>query len=131
MLSVTRRRLRTLISCLVAVNLMIAPVAHASVMMFSETHTTSMSANHSCDSQEVDLVSKVVSTTQNASQMNGDMGMDCEHGTNCKVLCSISVSALYSNSPLSAIENTSHWLLVESPSSKSSILSRLERPPRL
>ena len=131
MLKVTRKRLSTLIYCLVAMNLLLAPVAHASIMTLSETHNHT-STDHHCDSDKADLLSAVSSKNQHGNHMNGNMSMNCDNGNTCKVLCSISVSMLYpGDSSIIGFEKPNRWHLKNPPSLRSSFLSRLERPPRL
>ena len=129
MRKVTRKRFIAVICWFVAINLSLAPVVHASIIMFDGTDHQSASIGHNCDQEIADL--KGGSTHQHDGHMKGAAKMDCEHGTTCKLLCSISVSVLnQGNISAFGFEKPNRWLLIDTPALKASILTRLERPPK-
>jgi hypothetical protein len=129
MRKVTRKRFIAVICCLVAINLSLAPVVHASMIMFGGTDNQSVNIGHNCDQEIVDL--KGSSTHQHDEHMKGTVKMDCEHGTTCKLLCSVSVSVLNKGSfSAPGIEKSIQWFPIDTPDLKISFLSRLEKPPK-
>ena len=129
MRKVKRKRFIAVICFIVAINLSLAPVAHASMIMFGEMDNQSVSIGHSCDQEIVDLRGN--STHQHDEHKKGAAKMDCENGTTCKLLCSVSVSVLnQGNVSATGFEKSNRWLIIDTPALNSSFLSRLERPPR-
>jgi hypothetical protein len=131
MRKVTRKRFIAVICWFVAINLSLAPVVHASIIMFDGTDHQSASIGHNCDQEITDL--KGSSTHQHDGHMKGAAKMDSEHGngTTCKLLCSVSVSVLnQGNISTFGFEKSIRWLLIDTPALNPSFLSRLERPPK-
>lgn len=124
-----RTRLARLICCMVAINLLAAPMVHASWITFGDSAQLGGESNHRCDHviDEAGEVSAAVS--QEAANAPGET--ECEHGSTCKVLCAISASMLHQECALSVFDRSDRWLSGDVLSLKSSFLSRLERPPRL
>ena len=125
----TRKRFITFICYLVAINLSLAPLAHASLVMFDGSVNQSVEIGHHCDQQTIDLEHS--STHQHNEQTKGAVKTDCEHGTTCKLICSASVSVLHAGtiSPI-GLEKSNRWNLIDTPALHSSFLSRLDKPPK-
>ena len=112
-----------------AMNLVLAPVAHASVMMFSQAGSTETAMDNNFDSEVIGAPDN--SVQQLDSHEGGAMNMGCTSGATCKLLCSISVSVIHpGDSSATGVENSNRWLLSDFPPIRSSFSSRLERPPR-
>ena len=125
-----RNRLKTFVCCLVAMNLVLAPVAHASVMMFSQAGSTETAMDNNFDSEVIGAPDN--SVQQLDSHEGGAMNMGCTSGATCKLLCSISVSMIHSGDSLvTGVANSNRWLLDDLSPVRSLFSSRLKRPPRL
>ena len=123
-----RKRLARLICCMMAINLLAAPMVHASWVILDGPAEQGLDTSHRCKHviEEADRVSaQLLQETANAAAE-----MPCEHGSTCKVLCGISASMLHQECTLSAFDESDRWLPTDTLAVKSSFLSRLERPPR-
>lgn len=121
----TRKRLGILIYCLVVMNLLLAPVAHASMLVFGTDNET-VSLHDDCDQEP-----GAGSGHEPANATHETANMDCEHGINCQLLCSISLSTLNQGAvSVPESEKSNRWLPSGTSELNSSFLSRLERPPR-
>ena len=129
MRKVTQSRLSTLIYCLVVMNMLLTPVAHASMIMLSGTNDQIIHMGHAGD---VATAAEVATEHQHDSHsITDDMTMNCEHGIACQILCSISLSLISPGSSRTNDFDKSHsWAVADSTSLKSACLSRLERPPK-
>lgn len=123
-----RKRLARLICCMMAINLLAAPMVHASWVILDDPAEQGVDTSHRCKHviEEADRVSAQL--LQEAVNASGDM--QCEHGSTCKILCGISVSMLHQEFALSAFDKSDRWLPTDTLAVKPSFLSRLERPPR-
>ena len=124
-----RKRLARLICCMMAINLLAAPMVHASWVFLDGPAEQGVDTSHRCKHaiDEADRVS--AQRLQEAVNAAGEM--QCEHGSACKVLCGIFASMLHQEFALSAFDKSDRWLPTDMLAVKSSFLSRLERPPRL
>ena len=120
MRKVTRKRFIAVICFIVAINLSLAPVAHASLALFNNSETQSAGVGHNHDQGASAL--KDGSTHQHMEHVNGGMKMDCENGATCKILCSVSISVLqHGNISTTGIDLSNRWFSIATPSLKSSI----------
>ena len=124
-----RKRLVRLICCMMAVNLMAAPMVHASWVILDGPAEQGVDTGHHCK-PVIDAADRA-STQLLQEAVNAGGERQCEHGSTCKVLCGISASMLHQDAALSAFEKSDRWLPTDTLAVKSSFLSRLERPPRL
>ena len=124
-----RKRLARLICCMMAINLLAAPMVHASWVILDGPTEEGVDTSHRCKHviDEADRASAQLS--QEAVYAPGEM--QCGHGSTCKVLCGIFASMLHQEFALSAFDKSEGWLPTDTLAVKSSFLSRLERPPRL
>ncbi|MDH3636700.1 MAG: hypothetical protein OES20_18585 [Gammaproteobacteria bacterium] len=113
---------------MMAINLLAAPMVHASWVILDGPAEQGLDTSHRCKHviEEADRVSAQL--LQEAVDTAGEM--QCEHGSTCKVLCGISASMLHQECALSAFDKSDRWLPTNTPALESSFLSRLERPPR-
>ena len=129
MRKVTRKRFIAVICFFVAINLSLAPVAHASLALLVDSETQSTEMSYNFDQSASTL--KNNSTHQHKEHVKGGMKIDCEDGTTCEILCSVSVSVPHQgNLSTAGIDLSNRWFAINTPSLKPSFLSRLERPPR-
>lgn len=130
MINLTGKRFTTILCYFLALNLSLAPVVNASVGMFGGSSNEVVDVDRKCVQHSSDLMND--SNSQHQIAMKGMQDMDCEHGTSCKILCSVSFSALQSGSAeVLGVSYFSQWLLIDISSFESLYLSRLKRPPRL
>ena len=130
MINLTRKRFTTILCYFVALNLSLAPVVNASVGMLGGSSNEVVDVDRKCVQHSSDLMDG--SNLQHQLAMKVMQEMDCEHDTSCKILCSVSFSALQSGSiEVLEVSQFSQWLLIDISSFESSYLSRLKRPPRL
>ena len=124
-----RKRLSRLICCMMAINLLAAPMVHASWVILDGPAEQGVDTSHRCKHviDEADQVSAQLLP----EAINAAGEMQCEHDSSCKVLCGISASMLHHECALSAFDKSDRWLPSDTLAVKSSFLSRLERPPRL
>jgi len=124
-----RQRLARLICCMMAINLLAAPMVHASWVNLDGPAEQGVDMSHRCK-HAIDEAERVsAQLLQEAVNAAGEM--QCEHDSTCKVLCGISASMLHQECALSSIDKSDRWLSTDTLAVKSSFLSRLERPPRL
>ena len=125
--------LTRIICCVLAINLLVAPVVHASWVILDGSAEQSMNQvadmSHRCKQALAEVeVGSAESLPETASAAGES---ECEHGGTCKVLCSFSASMQHHNGALTNFDKTSHWFSAQSLALKYTFLSRLERPPRL
>jgi len=123
-----RKRLARLICCMMAINLLAAPMVHASWVILDGPAEQGVDTSHRCKHviDEADRVSAQL--LREAVDAAGEM--QCEHGSTCKVWCGISASMLHQDCAPSVFDKSDRWLPTDMLAVKSSFLSRLERPPR-
>ena len=130
MQKLTRKRFIKFICYFVAVNLCFAPLAHASMVMLDGSLMEHAEMSHPCDNGSADLEDG--SSFLHKETVQAATKMDCDHDVSCKILCSITVSALHQdNFSAPGFEKSTRWFPVDNPAPKSSFLFRLERPPRI
>ena len=124
-----RKRLARLICCMMAINLLAAPMVHASWVILDGPAEQGVDTDHRCKHiiDEADRVS--AQRLQEAVDTAGEK--QCDHGSTCKVLCAISASMLHQECAILVFDKSDRWLPTAMLALKSSFLSRLERPPRL
>ena len=113
-----------------AVNLLAAPMVHASGVILDGLEEQGVDSSHRCKHVSGEAADQV-SAQLLQETVDAAAGMQCEHGSFCKVLCGISASILHLECLLSAFDKSDRWLPTDAPGFKHSFLSRLERPPRL
>lgn len=124
----TRRHFTAFLSFILAVSLSLAPVAHASLALSEVPSNTSAELGHPCEESIADAASQ----HQHQPDGNGAQNLDCDHGTTCKVLCSVSVSVMPGmDFLLSSFEKSNRWSPAEISAHQSLFLSRLDKPPKL
>jgi hypothetical protein len=114
---------------MMAINLLAAPMVHASWVILDGPAEQGVDTSHRCKHviDEADQVSAQLLP----EAINAAGEIQCEHDSSCKVLCGISASMLHHECALSAFDKSDRWLPSDTLAVKSSFLSRLERPPRL
>jgi hypothetical protein len=130
MRSCHRRRLVEYLCCLLVINLLVAPVTHASWILPAEggdqgieatqPHCQQM-ANAIVESHAMQLVSNEATVGQ----------PECDHRDACKLLCSAAASMLSTDCESAVFDNSTRWLPAIVLQLNNSGLSRLDRPPRL
>ena len=122
----TRNRFIAIISFMVAISLSLAPVAHASLVMFDADSNKTTELGYNSDLGVADS-----SFHQHLESANDTGKSECDQNTGCKMLCSVSVSVLPNMSdPSLSIEKSNRWFSADIVELKPSFLSRLDRPPR-
>jgi hypothetical protein len=113
---------------MMAINLLAAPMVHASWVILDGPAEQGVDTSHRCK-HVIDEADRVAAQLlREAVDTAGEK--QCEHGSTCKVLCGISATMLHQKCALSTFDKSDRWLPTNTPALKPSFLSRLERPPR-
>jgi uncharacterized ion transporter superfamily protein YfcC len=124
-----RKRIIEYFCCLLVINLLVVPVTHASwIIPAGNADQGSVTKQH-CE-QMADI--KIdPATSQPELIASTGMQPECEHGSACKLLCSIAVSMLPSECSISSFETSTRWIPAVPLQLNASFQPRLDRPPRL
>ena len=126
---VTRKPFIAIVSLMVVISLSLAPVAHASLLVFHAALDEGVEMGQPCDQAAAGIAGG--SSHQHQEQANSPLTTDCDHGSTCELLCSVSVSTNPHMNPYTLqIEGPIQWISHDMLALKSSFLSRLDRPPR-
>ena len=124
-----KQRFMKFVSYLIVINLSLVPVAHASMSSLSIA-PDQMMVEHDCD--QSGALKTDHANHPHKNKMTESSEGPCEHGSACKILCSISISMInQENGTTSEFKKVNRWITSETPPVQSTIRFRLERPPKV
>ena len=123
-----RKNIIEYVCCLLVINLLVAPVVHASWVLPAGNIDADSEASQHCAQMNALKIDMDTAVPESLPGMTSQA--ECEHGSACKLLCSVAASALCHQSSTFDFVKSTRWLPDAAPQLNASFQPRLDKPPR-